>query len=35
MKPRTIILLLFAAVVLIVFYTAAYAAISWLITVAD
>ena len=35
MKLRTIILLLFSAVVLIAFYTAAYAAISWLITAAD
>ena len=35
MKPRTIILLLFSAAVLIVLYTAAYAAISWLITAAD
>lgn len=34
MKPRTIILLLVAAVILIVCYTAAYAAISWLITAA-
>ena len=32
MKPRTIILLLFSAVVLIACYTAAYAVVSWMIT---